>query len=118
MTAITVLNLMRNIFSGVVGRILQTNSTLQIEIAATVDWGDPFVKACYDLEMDSLLALECYEGVDCVVGSPSHPHHEQRVIYERNCVKDGITYFKHQLKINLKTPLQIFKYFSHKMLVK
>ena len=28
----------------------QTKSKLQIEIAATVDWGEPFVKACYDLE--------------------------------------------------------------------
>ena len=28
----------------------QTKSKLQIEITATVDWGEPFVKACYDLE--------------------------------------------------------------------
>ena len=26
----------------------QTKSKLQIEMAATVDWGEPFVKACYD----------------------------------------------------------------------
>ena len=75
----------------------QTKSKLQIEIAATVDWGEPFVKACYDLEGDGPLALECYERVDRVIAfratenipnvraiaekltrqPPSHPHHEQ-----------------------------------------
>ena len=39
----------------------QTKSKLQIEIAATVDWGEPFVKACYDLEGDGPLVFECYE---------------------------------------------------------
>ena len=110
-------------------QIPQTNSKLQVEIAATVDWGEPFVKACYDLEGDGPLALQCYDRVDRVLASiatenipnvravvekltkqpPSHPHHEQWITYARNCVKDGIKYFKHQLETNLKTPLQIFK---------
>ena len=41
----------------------QTKSKLQIEIAATVHWGEPFVKACYDHEGYGPLALECYERV-------------------------------------------------------
>ena len=35
----------------------QTKSKLQVEMAATVDWGEPFVKACYELEGDGPLAL-------------------------------------------------------------
>jgi len=41
-----------------------TKSKLEIEIAATVDWGEPFVNACYHLEGDGPLALECYEVID------------------------------------------------------
>jgi hypothetical protein len=86
----------------------QTKSKLQFEIAAM---GEPFVKACYDLEGDGPLALECYERVDRVLASiatenipnvratvekltrqpPSHPHHEQWVTYARNCVKMDLT---------------------------
>ena len=45
----------------------QTKWKLQIEIAVTVDWGgggSPFVKACYHLEGDSPLALQCYKTID------------------------------------------------------
>ena len=94
-----------------------------------MDWGEPFVKACYDLEGDGPLTFECYERVDRVLASiatenipnvrataeeltrqpPSHPHHEQWMTYARSSVKDGLDYFKHQLASNLKTPLAIFK---------
>jgi hypothetical protein len=87
----------------------QTTSKLRIEIAATVDWGEPFVKACYTLEGDGPLSLECYEIVDNVKAAvavenipnvrgvvnmltrqpPQHPHHEQWVAYARSCVKKG-----------------------------
>ena len=43
-----------------------TKSKLQIEMAATVDWGEPFVKACYVLEGDGPLVLRCYEVIDRV----------------------------------------------------
>ena len=39
---------------------------LQIETAATVDWGKQFVKATYFLEGDGPLALECYEAIQKV----------------------------------------------------
>ena len=38
----------------------QTRSKLQIEIAATVDWHEPFVKALYCFEGDDPLAQDCY----------------------------------------------------------
>ena len=44
----------------------QNTSKLRIEIAATVDWGEPFVKACYTLEGDGPLSLECFEIIDKV----------------------------------------------------
>ena len=39
---------------------------LEIELAAVVDWGAPFVKATYALEGDGALAVECYEIVHTV----------------------------------------------------
>jgi len=39
-------------------------STLQIELAAIVDFGEPFVKATYQLEGNAPLALDCFEIVD------------------------------------------------------
>ena len=103
-----------------------TKSKLQIEMAATVDWGEPFVKACYVLEGGGPLVLRCYEVIDRVRQSivtenvpnvralsekltrqpRSHPHHEQWVDYARDCVRSGIDYFNcHSLKV----PLEIFK---------
>ena len=41
-------------------------ANLQIELAAIVDYGKPFVKATYKLEGDGPLALECYEAVETV----------------------------------------------------
>ena len=39
----------------------QKKANLQLEVALTIDWGEPFVKPCYFLEGDAPLALECYE---------------------------------------------------------
>lgn len=35
-----------------------------IELASVVDWGEPFVKACYFLEGDGSLAVNCYKAVE------------------------------------------------------
>lgn len=43
-----------------------TKSKLQIETAATVEWGEPFIKAHYALEGDGPLALKCYEVIERV----------------------------------------------------
>ena len=44
----------------------QKVAILQLELATTVDQGEPFVKATYFLEGDSQLALVCYEAVQKV----------------------------------------------------
>ena len=41
-------------------------ANLQIELAAIVDYGEPFVTATYKLEGDGPLALECYVVVKTV----------------------------------------------------
>lgn len=107
----------------------QITSKLKVEIAATVDWGEPFVKACYTLEGDGPLSFECFEIIDQVKASvvtenipnvravaqsltkqpPLHPHHEQWVSYARACVKGGLDYFNAQLTSNLKGALEVFK---------
>lgn len=46
-------------------------SKLRVEIAATIDWGESFVKACYILEGDGPL---CFEVIDKVkAGFAIHP---------------------------------------------
>ena len=98
-------------------------------MAATVDWGEPFVKACYVLEGDGPLVLKCYEVIERVRLSVltenipsvralsekvtrqlrSHPLHDQWVDYARACVQSGIDYFNAQLSDSLKVPLDVFK---------
>ena len=103
----------------------QITSKLQVEMAATVDWGEPFVKVCYTLEGDGSLAFECFKIIDKVKASvgvenipnvravvesltrqpPLHLHHEQWVSYARYCIKGKFNYFNAQLSSNLKEDL-------------
>ena len=47
--------------------LCQTDETnLMIELAVTIDAGEPFVKACYTLEGDGPLALFYYEVLSTV----------------------------------------------------
>lgn len=107
----------------------QKNALIQLEMAAAVDWDEPFVKACCSLEGDGFLALDCYETIDQIVLSVSTEHipnvrsiaeklsgqpvmnsqHEVLVNYARNCVKPGLDYFTNQLKTNLSNSLEVFK---------
>lgn len=92
-------------------------TTLQVEMAATVDWGKVFVKACHYLEGDGPLALECYERMDTILHTqhipdvralaqklthqpPSYPLHEEWVDYAKDCVAPGLEYFKKQVDVN------------------
>ena len=43
---------------------LHSKALLQLELAATIDAGLPFVQATYRLEGDRPLALSCYEELD------------------------------------------------------
>ena len=107
----------------------QKRALLQLEIAATIDWGEPFVKACYHLEGDGALAVECYNVVERVSAAvhtantpnvqaiaqqlsgvpPSHPNHKQMMVYAKSCVQPGLDYFQRQLGSSLKRSLEVFK---------
>jgi hypothetical protein len=99
--------------------ILIKTIPLQIELAAIVDWGEPFVKATYRLEGDGALAFECYEVIDTIRAfiqsgttpnvqavadrlSCGVPSQRQLVLdHVRKCVKPAIDYFNLQLQSTL-----------------
>ena len=102
---------------------------LKIELAATVDIGEPFVKACYYLEGDGPVALHCYESVEkllasarighmpnvnatvqSLTGKPiTDPQSIKWINYAKLCVKPGIDYFKKQISSNMSNSLKVFK---------
>ena len=102
-------------------------ANLQIELAAIVDYGEPFVKATYKLEGDGPLAFECYEIVEClstsvelahapnveaVTQAVSHGSHttKQRLLnHAKTCAQPAHSYYKRQLASSLKVPLKAFK---------
>ena len=107
--------------------------TLQVELAAIVDWGEPFVKATYKLEGDGVLALQCYKVIDTIrasIHAANTPnllavaerlsgevsHSKQLMLrHGQQCIQPGIDYFNHQLTSTLQRPLAAFKaarYFS------
>lgn len=51
----------------------QLTSKLKVEIVATIDWGEPFIKACYTLEGDGPLSIECYEIIQSLYCLGEYP---------------------------------------------
>ena len=111
-------------------------ANLQIELAAIIDYGEPFVKATHKLEGDRPLVLECYEAVETVTNSVELAHApnveavaktlsrgsetvKQRLLnHVKTCVQPAHSYYKRQLSLSLKVPLLAFKaarLFSPKM---
>ena len=100
---------------------------LQVQLAAIVDYGEPFVKGTYNLEGDGSLALRCYEIVDTIRASihtantpnvlaiaeklsVGGPHTKQFLInHARACIQPGIDYFNKQIDTTLQGPLAAFK---------
>lgn len=100
---------------------------MQLELAATIDAGEPFVKATYRLEGDGPLALECFEVITMLQASINNQHYPnvnavarqlsagnsvvmtQLVQYAQSCIQPGLQYFTTQLGSSLKVPLAAFK---------
>ena len=98
---------------------------LKVELAAIVDYGEPFVNVTYNLEGDWPLALSCYELVQEVVASikvenvpnlqavivqTSHVAVQQQLKgYAQQCIQPGLDYFNQQLQSSLKDSLAAFK---------
>jgi len=53
----------------------QKKAALKMELAVTVDVGEPFVKATYELESDGPLAIQCFEIVSAVQASLHAAHY-------------------------------------------
>ena len=99
---------------------------VKLELAAVVDYGEPFVKATYNLEGDGPIVLSCYETVQELVASmevdnapnlkaiirdvsPNNTVYEQLKTYAKQCVQPGLDYFQKQLQTSLKASLAAFK---------
>lgn len=52
----------------------QNKSCIELELAATVEAGLPFVQATYKLEGDGPLALQCYEAVASLTAAVNMAH--------------------------------------------
>ena len=97
----------------------QQNSLLQIELAATIDLGQVFVKATYRLEGSGALVFECYEvikGIIATIHTAHYPnvqannvHQQQWVNYAGSCLKPGIDYFLARFGNDTVSPLSAFK---------
>ena len=71
---------------------VEKKAKLQLELAAVIDWGHPFVKATYRLEGDGPLAVDCYETIETVraaIGS-SHTPNVQAIIQKVSSSSDSI----------------------------
>ena len=99
---------------------------MKLELAAAVDYGEPFVKATYSLEGDGPLVLSCYELVQEVVASikvenvqnlqavivqiSQHVAVQQQLkTYAKQCIQPVLDYFNQQLQSSLKNSITAFK---------
>ena len=100
---------------------------LKMELAATIDAMEPFVKACYIPEGDGALALVAYEHIStlyAVVSSDHYPNvaavarhlsggdsmrEQQLVAYAKACYQPAYNYFKVKFDNELKPSLLTFK---------
>ena len=103
----------------------QQHMLLKLELAATIDVGEHFVKAIYFLEGDGPLIFSCYEKLSAVNQAPHYPNvHaiataiaredpgqnvaalEQRV---KACVEPVITCFQRKFNVDLYDLQMAFK---------
>ena len=99
---------------------------LQVELAATIDAGMPFVKATYNLEGDGPLALTCYDAISALNMSARQAYYpnldaiaahiasnaqeeSDLVQHAKSCVQPGIAYYFEQVSTNMKPALEAFK---------
>ena len=65
---------------------------LHMELAITIDAGEPFVKATYRLEGDGPLALKAYEAISLLRSTISNEHYSN-VLAVANEVAGGVCAF-------------------------
>ena len=85
----------------------QQQARLKIELAATVDAMEPFVKATYDLEGDGPLALQAYQhlrtvessiatviAVSRLLSQGNVPVQQQWINYATQCIRPAYQYYQ------------------------
>ena len=100
---------------------------LNIELAAAIDLGRPFVTATYNLEGDRALVLNSYEiieevkaaiqtgytpNIDAIVRElcTAMPQRQAQLkAYSQRCIEPGLNHFNTQLRTNLHDSLTAFK---------
>ena len=100
---------------------------LQLELAAVIDAGEPFVKATYKLESDNALAFTCYEIYSSLEASVKLQHYpnlnavanklcgksttlyNKFVQYGKSRVQPGLLYFQSKFSNELSNSLAAFK---------
>ena len=103
------------------------NRKLRVELAITVDVGEPFVKATYWFEGDGPLVLSAYEEIAALRVAISHQCYpntnavatklssnrsdlkQQLLDYGKVCVQAAYEYFHQKFDIDLKEAVSIFK---------
>ena len=101
---------------------------LHMELAITIDAGEPFVKATYRLEGDGPLALKAYEEISLLRSTISNEHYpnvlavanevaggvpshkNQLIAYAKACVKPAFDYFNSKFGTDLEKAVSAFKY--------
>ena len=105
----------------------QKNIKLQLELAAVIDAGAPFVRATYRLEGDGALVLSSYDEIFSLHEAIRTAHFpnltalstklssgnatlaQQYEQYGRNCVQPGMQYFLTRFTQDLKESVEAFK---------
>ena len=103
------------------------NATLQIELAAVIDAGAPFVKATYNLEGDGPLVLHCHDQISMVLNAIHTSHYpnvtavaekltagnrgafQQWMTYAGSCVQGAQQYFTQKMTGELKGLVKAFQ---------
>jgi len=105
----------------------QKNQKLQLELAAVIDAGNPFVRATYKLEGDGALVFGCFDVLSSLAASMQTGHYpnltavsaqlsagnlslvQQFLQYGRSYVQPGLDYFLDRFRGDLRSSVTAFK---------
>ena len=105
-----------------------SNRKLKMELAITVDAGEPFVKATYHMEGDGPLVFSAYEEISTLRSTTSNPFYpnvravadelaggvaslnNQLINYAKACVKPAYDYFNRKFGEDLEVAVSAFKF--------
>ena len=105
-----------------------SNRKLKMELAITVDAGEPFVKETYHMEGDGPLVFSAYEEISTLRSTTSNPFYpnvravadelaggvaslnNQLINYAKACVKPAYDYFNRKFGEDLEVAVSAFKF--------